>query len=474
MRQMKEMIVAQRNELEKRTLATQMVQRELNQAQDEIKQLKCDLTDQQNKHQEEKFKLLNQTKHMIEAHKAERDKQKRYVQEIQSNLDCVTEENRALLQESERLHSQLKSQDVAIECLRKQLTEAENESLQKSENWESAKQTLLKEKEEVQSKLARSESQKNLLLKKMTQIQLGMNNVKIEMSEVMKTSDELRDKLRDETQQKVLLEDQIKHRDQLVQQLKDEIHQSEGERHLLEEQVNHRDQLVQQLKENPQSEENAIFWRSRAPSSGGAGQPQRPTGPKLKDEIHQSERERHLLEEQVNHRDQLVQKLREEIHQSDGERHLMEEQNCALKQEQRRAEELRYMLEEENCAQKQGLKKVEEQRQLLEEQNCAQRQQLKKAEELRHLLEEQKSSQEQKLSRAEEQRQLLEKEKNSQEQELHRAEEQLHLLEKKNLTQDQELSRAEEQRHQLERMCVVLEQRLEQKRRKWYRRLLCC
>ncbi|KAK7893627.1 hypothetical protein WMY93_022779 [Mugilogobius chulae] len=126
MRQMKEMIVAQRNELEKRTAATQMVQRELDQAKDENKQLKCDLSDQNQKHQEEKFKFLNQTKQLIEAHKAERDKQNRYVQELQSNLDCVTEKNRALLQESERLNSQLKSQGVAIESLSKQLTEAED------------------------------------------------------------------------------------------------------------------------------------------------------------------------------------------------------------------------------------------------------------------------------------------------------------------------------------------------------------
>ncbi|KAK7893345.1 hypothetical protein WMY93_022497 [Mugilogobius chulae] len=369
-----------------------MVQHELNQAQDEIKQLKCDLTDQQNKHQEEKFKLLNQTKHMIEAHKAERDKQNRYVQEIQSNLDCVTEDNRALLQESERLHSQLKSQDVAIECLRKQLTEAENESLQKSENWESAKQTLLKEKEEVQSKLARSESQTNLLLKKMTQIQLGMNNVKIEMSEVMKSSDELRDKLRDQTQQKVLLEDQIKHRDQLVQQLKDEIHQSEIERHLLEEQVNHRDQLVQQLKDESTS------------------QPQRPTGPTAERRIHQSERERHLMEEQVNHRDQLVQKLRKRSISRERAPPTGERELCT----QTRTEERRRTTPPAGGAE------------------------------------------EFTRTRAVQSRGTL------------------HLLEKKNLTQDQELGRAEEQRHQLERMCVVLEQRLEQKQRKWYRRLLCC
>ncbi|KAK7893634.1 hypothetical protein WMY93_022786 [Mugilogobius chulae] len=548
MRQMKEMIVAQRNELEKRTAATQTVQRELDQAKDKNKQLKCDLSDQNQKHQEEKFKFLNQTKQLIEAHKAERDKQNRYVQELQSNLDCVTEENTALLQESERLNSQLKSQGVAIESLSKQLTEAENESLQKSENWDHAKQTLLKEKEEVQSKLVRTESQTNLLLKKMTQIQLGMNDLKIEMSEVMKTSDELKDKLQDQTQQKVLMEEQIKHRDQLVQQLKDQLHQAEGERHLLEEQIDNRDQLVQQLKDQLHQaegerhlleEQNCAeeFTRTRAAQSGGTTPPleeqidnRDQLIQKLKDQIHQSERERHLLEEQDCALEQQLKKgeeqrhlleeqscaqkkelmrtenqrhllevqrssLEQELHRAEEQLHLLEkknltqdqelgraenqhhllkEQNSALEQKLGRAEEQRHLLEEQKSALEQELHRAEEQLHLLEKKNLTQDQELGRAEEQRHLLEEQKSALEQELHRAEKQHHLLEEQKSAQEQELHRAEEQLHLLEKKNLTQDQELGRAEEQRHQLEKMCGVLEQRLEQKQRKWYRRLLCC
>ncbi|KAK7882950.1 hypothetical protein WMY93_029124 [Mugilogobius chulae] len=130
---MKEIIVVQRN-------VAQTVQRELD--QDENKQLKCDLSDQHNRHQEEKLKLLKQTKHIIEAHKAERSKQNRHVQEVQSELDCMTKEKRDLLQESERLHSQLKCHGITVENLTKQLTEAEDESLQKSKYWESAKQTL--------------------------------------------------------------------------------------------------------------------------------------------------------------------------------------------------------------------------------------------------------------------------------------------------------------------------------------------
>ncbi|KAK7916215.1 hypothetical protein WMY93_011976 [Mugilogobius chulae] len=103
---MKEIITVQRN-------ATQMVQRELDQVKDENKQLKCDLSDQHNRHQEERLKLLKQTKYIIEVHKAER----RHVQEVQSQLDCVTKEKRDLIQETERLHSQLKSQGITIENL---------------------------------------------------------------------------------------------------------------------------------------------------------------------------------------------------------------------------------------------------------------------------------------------------------------------------------------------------------------------
>ncbi|KAK7930699.1 hypothetical protein WMY93_007094 [Mugilogobius chulae] len=250
LRQMKQIIVAQRNELEKRTIAAQMVQRELEQAQDEVKQLKCDLSDQDIKHQDEKFELLNQTKQIIEAHKAERGKQNKCMQEVQNNLNCVTKDKRELTQETERLHSQLKSQGITIERLTKQLTEAEDEALQKSKHWDSAKQALLKEKKKLCPNWR-------------------------EMSEVVKTSDELRIKLHDQTEQNV------------------------------------------------------------------------------------------LMEEQVNLKDQLVQKLKDEIHQSEVERHLQEKKNCAVEQELRKAENQRKLLEEENCVQTQELGKAEEQRHLL-------------------------------------------------------------------------------------------------------------
>ncbi|KAK7893628.1 hypothetical protein WMY93_022780 [Mugilogobius chulae] len=220
----------------------------------------------------------------------------------------------------------------------------------------------------------------------------------------MKTSDELKDKLQDQTQQKVLMEEQIKHRDQLVQQLKDQLHQAEGERHLLEEQIDNRDQLVQQLKEEIHQsererhlleEQNCTLEQElrRAKEQRHLLEVQRSS---LEQELHKAEEQHHLLdeqidnrdqlEEQINHREQLVQKLKEEIHQSEGERHLLEEQNCALEQDLRRGEEQRHLLEE----QRSSLEKSCTERRTASpagEEELTQDQELGRAEEQRHQLE---------------------------------------------------------------------------------------
>ncbi|KAK7898841.1 hypothetical protein WMY93_019694 [Mugilogobius chulae] len=277
-------------------------------------------------------RLLKEANQLVQTHEAELDKQSRETHEVHTELNCMKQEKRSLLERSERLQSQI---DSVKKALAKQVAEAKDladkvrkESLQKFKEWETEKQALFKEKQDLHSTLLQKEAENTSLLQKNTQLELALTNLRREMSKIAKTSDEQKEKLKDETQQKILMDQKIQDQDKLVQDLKKKI----------------------EVSTKRESQTNQLFNH-------------------VQDKLHKQEVLNENLQKSLNRLEQEVQQEKKERAEVEEERHLLQEKSSALQQDLRKAEEERHLVQEKSSALEQDLRKAEEECHLLERMN---------------------------------------------------------------------------------------------------------
>ncbi|KAK7929958.1 hypothetical protein WMY93_006353 [Mugilogobius chulae] len=127
-------------------------------------------------------RLLSEAKQLIQTHGAEVDKQSKVIREVHTELDSVKTEKRSLQSQTESVRK----------ALTKQVAEA--------------KDLADKVRKESLQKFRKKESENTLLLQKNTQLELVLTDLRREMSEIARTFDEQKEKLKDLTQQKILMD----------------------------------------------------------------------------------------------------------------------------------------------------------------------------------------------------------------------------------------------------------------------------